>query len=99
MIQKKIEQLTKNRIVHIVDFIVLFMVTINCTIFTVWLTIQSLVVFYQEQPNTLGEVKQGSTVMGSLLSLINILVGILIAFFISVARKRWNEFFRKNKSV
>ncbi|MFP7305969.1 hypothetical protein SFC81_00160 [Enterococcus faecalis] len=97
MVQKKSEQLTKERIVQVINFIVLLMVTINFVLFIVLLTIQYVAVLYQEQPDTLGETKNVSIIMGGLLALVNILAGVLIAYFISVARRRWNKIFKKIK--
>lgn len=97
MIQKKIEQLTKNRIVHVINFIVLFMVISTYVMFSVLLTIQYAAVLYKEQPTTLGDVKNISIMIGSLLALMNIIAGVLLTCFISVAKKQWNKFFRKNK--
>lgn len=97
MVQKKSEQLTKERIVQVINFIVLLMVTINFVLFIVLLTIQYVAVLYQEQPDTLGETKNVSIIMGGLLALVNILAGVLIAYFIIVVRRQWNKIFKKIK--
>lgn len=97
MIQKKIEQLTKNRLIQMVNFIVLFMMTSTCVMYIVLLTIQYIAILYQEQPTTFDDVKHISIMMGSLLALVNILAGVLITCFISISKKQWNKFFKKNK--